>query len=128
MIRSLRTETGTSATVSGSNAGGGFALAAADFINVPIPRSALTLIETPRTVSQRNCLGVLGLDRRHYLELWRDYRDAGGAVMSAGKLRLVEIEPLLAWLRSRRPATSVPTVVAHDAVDELAAELGMLAR
>jgi hypothetical protein len=94
-------------------------------VTVEIPRSALTVVERPRAVSQRTSESVLGIPKRPFLELAREYSDAGGTVLHLGKLRLVEIDQLLAWLASRRVAA--PTVAANDEVDALANELGLVA-
>ena len=94
-----------------------------DTVVVEIPRSALQIIERPHAVSQHTSERVLGLPRAHYLEAVRDFAAAGGHVIHVGRLRVVEVEPFMSWLRDRerlcRPVAPV------DPVAELAAELGL---
>ncbi len=96
-----------------------------DTVAVRIPRTALTLVEPPRCVSQRTSERVLGLDRRTYLALAREYAAAGGNVLHVGKLRIVEIDPLLAWMRARRMTGAADE--RSDEVGDLARELGLRA-
>ena len=92
-------------------------------VMLAVPRSALTVIERPHRVSQRNALAVLGLPPRAFLELAREFRDAGGEVLSVGKLRCVALEAFDAWL-CRRNAKPSPARAAND-VDALEAEIGV---
>lgn len=97
-------------------------------VTIQVPRSALTVIERPRCVSQRTSERVLGIPRRAFLDLARAYREAGGQVLAAGKLRICEIDPLLAWMREREQATAAGAESEpRDAVDTYAARLGLRA-
>lgn len=93
-------------------------------VTIQVPRSALTIVERPRCVSQRTSERVLGIPRRAFLELAREYRDAGGVVLEHGKLRIMELDPLLAWMRERAPTTKPK----KSDVDEYASSLGLGAR
>ncbi len=95
-----------------------------DVIMLSVPRSALTLVERPRCVSQRTSERVLGLPRRAYLDLVREYREAGGVVLTAGKLRMVEIDPLLRWMADRARVVRA-AAEPRDEVDTYAARLGL---
>jgi hypothetical protein len=55
----------------------------------------------PALVTQRNCEAHLGYSRRVFLERVREYAASGGAVVADGKLRGVEPEVFVAWLRRR---------------------------
>jgi len=82
-------------------------------------------VERARSVSQLTSLSVLGIPARAYLDLAREYAAAGGVVLHVGKLRVIELDPLLAWLARRERATA-----AADKTDEIAAmgaELGLRA-
>lgn len=94
-------------------------------ITLHVPRSSLTVIETPVRVTQKNCEHVLGLPVRTFLGLVRDFRTSGGEVLEIGKLRSVRLDAFEAWLRARASRT---VVVAEplDAVDEYAALLGFV--
>lgn len=100
-----------------------------DHVTIAIPRSALTIIETPRCVSQRTSERVLGVPRRAFLDLVARYREAGGTVLNVGKLRVVEIDPLLAWMtsveRRRDVIDTTAEEVEADPVDAYAAGLGL---
>lgn len=97
-----------------------------DHVTISIPRSCLTVVESPRCVSQRTAERVLGLPRRTFLELVREFGASGGAVIATGKLRIVEIDPFVAWLRSRSVKSTTPT--RDDDLGDLAVELGLRAR
>lgn len=100
-----------------------------DHVTVAIPRSALTIIEAPRCVSQRTAERILGVPRRAFLDLLGRYRDAGGTVLCVGKLRIAEIDPLLEWLRSMEAQrAAAPPKAANDAADpadDMAERLGL---
>lgn len=83
----------------------------------------------PRTVSQKTSEAILGLPRRDFLALVREFRDAGGDVIEAGKLRLVEADHFVRWLRERSRAVQ-PEARAEqlDEVDTYAAALGLAKR
>jgi hypothetical protein len=105
-----------------------------DVVAIEIPRSALTLVERPRCVSQKTCERVLGVPPRAFLrDVLPAYREAGGVVAEVGRLRVVELDPLGAWLarsrgadhsRARGESTRVATAPS-DAADDLAASLGL---
>jgi hypothetical protein len=61
-----------------------------DVVMVPIPRSALTVLEQshPVTITQRNCMAVFGLSKRDYLRM------AGKLfpVTRRGQLRIAKYE------------------------------------
>jgi len=99
-----------------------------DHVEIRLPRSALTVIERPRTVSQRTAERVLGIPRRTYLEAVRSYQRDGGAVLELGKLRLVHVDDFLRWVAARSRAVEAATVVAAsgDRAAELARELGLV--
>jgi hypothetical protein len=91
---------------------------------VDVPRSALTIVETPRAVSQVTSERVLGLPRRPFLEAVAAYGAAGGRVATLGRLRLVDVDPFLAWLAARKPAAA-DAAPANDPIEALADELGV---
>ncbi|NUP04571.1 MAG: hypothetical protein HOW73_00740 [Polyangiaceae bacterium] len=82
----------------------------------------------PRAISQRTSERIIGVDRRSYLSLAREYAAAGGSVLVVGKLRVVEIDPFVAWLARRsQPARPAPAANDEtDALSELAADLGVV--
>lgn len=98
-----------------------------------VPRSALVVQSPPpRLLSQLNCAHV-GLDRRGYLEAVRAGERAGAfAAIRRGKLRLVDTDAMVAWLRrsSTRapPASAVRHVAAATApaVDDVEAQVQAL--
>ena len=94
-----------------------------DVVTIAIPRSALTVVQRPRCVTQRTCLDVLGLPPRDFLALCRQFASAGGDVAHAGRLRLIELDPFIEWLSRRGRAA--PAAAPLDPVDTLAAELGL---
>lgn len=97
-----------------------------DTIQVSIPRAALTIVEAPRTVSQRSSERVLGVPSSVYLASLRAYQRDGGEVMTLGRLRLVEVDAYVRWLgRSSAAAPTTPAPATRDAVDDLARELGL---
>lgn len=69
-------------------------------VTFDIPQGAITLVMTPRPafVSQKTSETVLGIPAEQFLKMLR-----GGIfdlpITSVGKLRLVETEPLIAFLR-----------------------------
>lgn len=94
-------------------------------LSVPIPRELVTMVAAPpELVSQRNVLATVGIPPRAYLELLR--RPDAPPVTRLGKLRLVEREVLVTWLRAqaRRASTRAPSVEA-DGADAVLAELGL---
>lgn len=93
-----------------------------DNVTFTIPRSALTLVETPKTVSQRTVEPVMGITPRLYLESLPDFEASGGSVLRLGKLRLVEVDHFVNWLRAR--ANKSPAA-ATDEAPSLADELGL---
>ncbi len=99
---------------------------AADTVMVAVPRAALTIVERARTASQHTSDRVLGLPSRVYLETIRDFARDGGTVYRAGKARMVDVDTFLAWLASR-PKPQSKNAKSNDDVDELAAELGLVA-
>jgi len=69
---------------------------------VELPAGALRLAAPePLLVSQHTCQATLGLPRRSFLRLATAYCCAGGEVIRAGRLRLVEPTAFIEWLRSR---------------------------
>ena len=97
-------------------------------VTLEIPREHLTIIERPRCVSQRTSERVLGIDKRSFLAMLPAYRDAGGIVMSIGKLRLCELDPLVAWMARRGTEKKSGPAVANDiddAADAMAAKYGI---
>ena len=88
---------------------------------IELPASALR-IEAPRPImlSQHTSEAVLGLKRRAFIELVRDFRASGGEVINAGRTRLVELEPFVAWLRHREI-----TAQSEDGAEAMAREMGL---
>lgn len=102
-----------------------------DTVTLTIPRAALTIVEAPRTVSQRTAERVLGIPTSHYLGSLRAYAAAGGQVFALGRLRIVEVDDYVTWLRRSgrsTPTTTTPAEQPRDDVDDLAAELGLQVR
>ena len=97
-----------------------------DTVQIAIPRAALTIVEAPRTVSQRTAERVLGIPTGAYLASLRPYAAAGGEVMTLGRLRLVVVDDYVGWLRrSGRTGPTTTTEQRRDDVADLAAELGL---
>lgn len=89
-----------------------------------LPRSALGTAARAEFFSQENSLELLGLPRRAFLELLR--RADAPPVVRVGKLRLVEREPMLAFLRASRVRDVRPSVELDklDGPDRVLAEIG----
>jgi hypothetical protein len=82
-----------------------------EMVAVMVPRSALTAVIEPETLSQRNVLATEGIPPRLYLEtLRRDDFDV--PIAALGKLRLVDRAAFVAWLRARAVVRPAP---ANDA-------------
>jgi hypothetical protein len=97
-----------------------------EMVTLAIPRAALTIMEAPRTVSQRSSERVLGVPASVFLASLRAYAAAGGAVMTLGRLRLVDVTEYVAWLRRREQPRAAATPAAEpDPIDTLARELGL---
>lgn len=93
---------------------------------IELPAEALTVIAAPPDlISQRNVEAVTGIPARVYLD---ELRAPGFpvAVIKVGKLRLVEREAFLSYLRTRacRPPRS-PGEAAPDGVAAVLAEIGL---
>ncbi len=88
-----------------------------------LPTTALTVVAAPpMRVSQKTCEHALGIPKRVFLDSLPAYRAGGGEVIAHGKLRLVEPNAYLGWLRThRRVAAQV------DEAAAIAAELGLRA-
>jgi hypothetical protein len=105
-----------------------------EVVTVAIPRSALTVVASPPVqVTQHNVEETLGLPRRTFLVLAREYARAGGVVLALGKLRAVSTEAFCEWLRRRAPGAleevDETTNGAPESEDErLARELGLEVR
>jgi len=98
-------------------------------IPLRVPRASLTVVAAPpEWISQLTAEQTIGVPRRAYLDLAREYATAGGAVLAVGKLRLTERTPLLAWLRSRSAGTATALAAASNdaATDDYAASLGLV--
>jgi len=89
-----------------------------------VPRAALTVIEPARTVSQRTVEKVLGISRRTFLGSLGEFERHGGSVIRLGKLRLVDVEPYLKWLRAREVSRPVEAANITSIEDELGLVLG----
>lgn len=98
-----------------------------DTVQIEIPRSALTVIERAHSASQKTSRSALGIDSRPFLALTRSYRAAGGDVIAVGKLRLVEVDPFLDWLK-RRAAPKRKTAEPMTELEALEAEFGIVGR
>jgi hypothetical protein len=91
---------------------------------IPVPRELVTMVAAPPSmVSQRNALATVGLTPRVFLELLR--RDDAPPVTRIGKVRLVEHEALVTWLRARATAGRARTSPANDSADAVLEELGL---
>ena len=98
-----------------------------DLVQVAIPRSALTVVERPRAISQRTSERVIGIPARAYLDLLAPYRAGGGVVLVVGKLRIVEVDPFMSWLARRDAARPVVSSDAETDVERLERRLGIVA-
>jgi hypothetical protein len=98
-------------------------------VTVEIPRDALTVIERPAAVSRVTSERVLGIPPKLFAELARDFARAGGRVLRAKRLVLVEVDPFVAWLRDREartaPAQEVQAKPPADPDVDFAASLGL---
>lgn len=101
-------------------------IARPDHVSIEIPRSALTIVERPRTASQRTSERVFGLPKRHYLDLLPLYRGEGGQVMDVGKLRVVDVDAFVGWLSRRAALQPAKTAPANDGLSDLERELGLV--
>lgn len=95
-------------------------------LRIVVPREALAAAEPARAeyFSQHNAEQLLGVPRRTFLELLR--RPDAPRVIRHGKLRLVEREAMLAFLRvlrERAPA-SAANAEQLDGPDGVLAEIG----
>lgn len=97
-------------------------------LRVVVPRSALVAPTRASAdfYSQQNCEGLLGIPRRTFLELLR--RVDAPPVTRVGRLRLVEREPMLAFLRALRAQQEGAPQAELDAADQILAELGCVPR
>ncbi|HMI85122.1 MAG TPA: hypothetical protein VK550_13565 [Polyangiaceae bacterium] len=76
-------------------------------VEMLVPRSALVTEVRAEIITQRNSLHAIGQQPRHFLEtLRRDDFDV--PIIPMGKLRGVEREPYLAWLRARAVVKHAP--------------------
>lgn len=94
-------------------------------LRLVVPRSALGGGAEPRAefISQHNSEAILGIPRRQFLELLR--RDDAPPVAELGKLRLVEREPMLAFLRTlRKRSAPAPADEDLDGADRVLREIG----
>ncbi|MCA9604344.1 MAG: hypothetical protein KC619_02045 [Myxococcales bacterium] len=93
-------------------------------LRVVVPRAAFGQPPHADFFSQKNSLELLGLPPRTFLELLR--RDDAPTVTHVGKLRLVEREPMLAFLRAlRRAAPNAPSPAAElEGPAKVLAEIG----
>ncbi len=88
-----------------------------------LPTAALTVVAAPpMRISQKTCEQALGIPKRVFLDSLPPYRASGGDVITHGKLRLVEPNAYLAWLRQLRK--DAPKT---DGAAAIAAELGLCA-
>jgi hypothetical protein len=96
----------------------------AELVALEALAAALENPEPGQCVSQRTSERLLGIPRRAFLELVRQFDSAGGEVIATGKLRLVRLQAFEAWLRER----SLPSVSATPANGEgtFDSELGLL--
>ncbi len=82
-------------------------------------------VENPETrVSQRTSERLLGIPRRAFLELVRDFNQAGGEVLATGKLRIVRLSTFETWLRGRSGTATTATPANDEGT--LDSELGLL--
>ncbi len=79
----------------------------------------------PVLISQRTALSCLGFSPRDFLEAAREYAQQGGEVLARGKLRLVQREAFVAWLRTSSSATAKRRPSAMTELDALERELGI---
>ena len=110
-----------SATAGGANA----TVTTETHVLVAVPRSAFSVTEKALAVSQVTAERVLGIPRRVFLRLSNDYERAGGAVRRVGRLRCVSVEPFMSWLDTRATHGAAGDRDDGDAIDGLAAELGL---
>jgi hypothetical protein len=82
-------------------------------VTVPIPREALTVIVPPPVLlSQRNVEQVTGIPVDNYLRMLRS-PDFDVAIMSDGKLRLVDRVAFVTWLAEHRRSPARGGAEAH---------------
>lgn len=95
-------------------------------LTIDVDRSCFTVVEAPKMVTQRNAERVLGIGKRQFLDLLPDYRADGHDVTISGKLRLVDADTFVAWLKNRSaPVVATPTKPANDAHAAAAKRLGL---
>jgi hypothetical protein len=82
--------------------------------------SQATEVPVTEYVTQKNCMQVVGLTARRFLELLR--RDDAPPVIAVGKVRMVRRDQLLAFLDRLRRVTE--PVVEADGAAEVLAEIG----
>jgi len=89
-------------------------------------RPRAEIVTPAETVTQHNCLQVLGIDDRRFLDYFRDFEKAS----RLGQLLVVETKDAVAFIRSKRanPASSPPVIDGSGAdfedVDSVLAHLG----
>jgi hypothetical protein len=96
-------------------------------ITTRVPRSALQVVERAETISQRTSERVTGVPASNYLDALKAYQADGGEVLRLGKLRLVRVEPFVAWLAARSRAVVATPAATPDPADDYASELGLRA-
>lgn len=97
-------------------------------LRVVLPPTLLAGGARAEFFSQANCEELLGLPRRRFLELLR--RHDAPPVAEVGKLRLVEREPMLAYLRALKKRDVVQPSAAEeevlDGADRVLQEVGAM--
>jgi hypothetical protein len=83
-------------------------------VELELPRDALRVETRAEFISQRNSLATTGIPPRLFLEMLRR-SDFPIAIAREGKLRLVERDAFVAWLRGRSVAKAMP---ANDAAPD----------
>lgn len=95
---------------------------------IELPTDAIRIeAAPPELVSQKTSLAVLGIPRRPFLDAVSRYRAGGGEVFHCGRLRLVNREAFVAWLRSSTSQGAKPsegTETGQPSDGDLAASLG----
>lgn len=96
-------------------------------LRIVVPREALpaTTPAVAEYFSQHNCEQLLGIPPRAFLELVR--REDAPRVTKLGKVRMVEREPMLAYLRILRERAPAPVATEQlDGADSVLAEIGCM--